>query len=81
MQGLTDSDTAVWVTGNPQPIGVDSQGRFSFQHRLVEGDNQVEVRAVDPAGNSTRLARQITLVTTPPEVVATREAEGAASGD
>jgi flagellar hook assembly protein FlgD len=69
VQGLTDSDTAVWVTGNPQPIGVDSQGRFSFQHRLVEGDNQVEVRAVDPAGNSTRLARQITLVTTPPEVV------------
>jgi flagellar hook assembly protein FlgD len=69
VQGLTDSDTAVWVTGNPQPIGVDSQGRFSFQHRLVEGDNQVEVRAVDPAGNSTRLARGVTLVTTPPEVV------------
>jgi flagellar hook assembly protein FlgD len=68
VQGLTDSDTAVWVTGNPQPIGVDSQGRFSFQHRLVEGENQVEIRAVDPAGNSTRLARQITLVTTPPEV-------------
>jgi hypothetical protein len=69
VQGLTDSGAAVWVSGNPQPVGVDSQGRFNFQHRLVEGDNQVEVRAVDPAGNSTRLTRQITLVTTPPEVV------------
>jgi len=68
VQGLTDSDATVWVTGNPQPIGVDNQGRFSFQHRLVEGDNQFEIRTVDPAGNSTRLNRQITLVTTPPEV-------------
>jgi len=68
VQGLTDSDATVWVTGNPQPTSVDSQGRFNFQHRLVEGDNLVEVRAVDPAGNSTRLMRQITLVTTPPEV-------------
>jgi flagellar hook assembly protein FlgD len=67
-QGLTDTDATVWITGNPQPIGVDNQGRFSLQHRLVEGDNQVEVRAVDPAGNSTRLMRQITLVTTPPDV-------------
>ena len=67
-QGLTDTDATIWITGNPQPIGVDSQGRFSLQHRLVEGGNQVEVRAVDPAGNSTRVTRQITLVTTPPDV-------------
>jgi flagellar hook assembly protein FlgD len=68
VQGLTDSDATVWITGNPQPIGVDNQGRFSLQHRLVEGDNQIEIRAVDPAGNNVRLTRQITLVTTPPEV-------------
>jgi len=71
VQGLTDSDATVWITGNPQPIGVDNQGRFSLQHRLVEGDNQIEIRAVDPAGNNVRLARQITLVTTPPEVAIT----------
>jgi flagellar hook assembly protein FlgD len=69
VQGLTDTDAMVWVTGNPQPVVLDSQGRFNFQHRLVEGTNQIEIRALDPAGNSTRLARQITLVTTPPEVV------------
>lgn len=69
VQGLTDTDATVWVTGKPQPIGVDNQGRFSFQHRLVEGANQIEVRSIDPAGNSTRLAREITLVTTPPDVL------------
>ncbi len=69
VQGLTDSDATVWAIGNPQPIGVDGQGRFSFRHRLVEGDNQIDIRSVDPAGNSTRLARQIILVTTPPEVI------------
>jgi flagellar hook assembly protein FlgD len=69
VQGLTDTDATVWVTGKPQPIGVDNQGRFSFQYRLVEGANQIEVRTIDPAGNSTRLAREITLVTTPPDVL------------
>jgi len=69
VQGVSDTDVTVWVTGNLQPMGVDNQGRFSFQQRLVEGTNQLEVRAVDPAGNSTRLAREITLVTAPPEVV------------
>jgi hypothetical protein len=48
---------------------VDGQGRFSSQRRLVEGANQIEVRAVDQAGNTIRVARQITVVTTPPEVV------------
>ncbi len=71
VQGLTDPDATIWVTGNPQPVAVDNQGRFNFQARLAEGANQVEIRAVDPAGNSTRLARQITLITTPPEVVIT----------
>lgn len=71
VQGLTDSDATVWATGNPQPITVDGQGRFTFQHKLAEGVNRLEVRAVDPAGNSTRLAREIALVTTPPDVVIT----------
>ncbi len=68
VQGLTETGATVWITGNPQPMAVDNQGRFSFQPRLIEGKNQVEMRAVDQAGNSTRLAREITVITTPPEV-------------
>ncbi len=71
VQGLTEPGAAVWVTGNPQPIAVDGQGRFTFQRKLTEGDNQFEVRAVDQAGNSTRVTRQLTLVTQPPTVAIT----------
>jgi flagellar hook assembly protein FlgD len=71
VQGLTDSDATVWVTSNPQPIAVDGQGRFEFLRKLTEGPNQLEVRAVDSAGNSTGLTREIALVTTPPDVVIT----------
>lgn len=69
VQGLTDPDATIWVTGNPQPVVVDGQGRFTFQRKLSEGANPLEVRAVDPAGNSTGLTREIDLVTTPPDVV------------
>jgi hypothetical protein len=50
---------------------VDGQGRFEFLRKLTEGSNQLEVRAVDSAGNSTGLTREIALVTTPPDVVIT----------
>ena len=71
VQGLTDPDATVWVVGNPQPIAVDGRGGFTFQQRLTEGDNRLEVSAVDQAGNTTRLVRTITLVTTPPDLVVT----------
>jgi flagellar hook assembly protein FlgD len=69
VQGLTETGATVWITGNPQPVGVDNQGRFSFQPRLSEGQNEIDVRAVDGAGNTARLVRQIEVVTTPPELV------------
>jgi len=77
VQGLTEPGATVWVSGSPQPVAVDGQGRFTFQRRLTEGDNQFEVRAVDQAGNSTRVTRQLTLVTTPPTVAITTPPEGA----
>ena len=46
---------------------VDYQGRFAFQSKLAEGSNLIEVRAVDLAGNTARVQREIVLVTTPPE--------------
>jgi len=69
IQGVTDPDANVFVTGNPQPVQVDGQGNFSFLYRLNEGPNLLEIRAADPAGNSTVLRRDIALIVTPPEVV------------
>ncbi|HLF87428.1 MAG TPA: FlgD immunoglobulin-like domain containing protein [Anaerolineales bacterium] len=69
IEGVTDPDANVFVTGNPQPVQVDGQGHFAFLYRLNEGANLLEIRAADPAGNSTVLRRDISLVITPPEVV------------
>ncbi|MFQ5617281.1 MAG: FlgD immunoglobulin-like domain containing protein, partial [Anaerolineales bacterium] len=68
VEGVTDPDATLLVTGNPQPVNVDSRGRFAFLFRLNEGANLLEIRAADPAGNSTALRRDISLVVTPPEV-------------
>ncbi len=77
IQGVTDPDANVFVTGNPQPVQVDGQGNFSFLYRLNEGSNVLEIRAADPAGNSTVLRRDIALVVTPPEVVVAAPVDGA----
>ncbi|GAB4578902.1 MAG: hypothetical protein Fur0022_16390 [Anaerolineales bacterium] len=69
IEGVTDPGANVFVTGNPQPVQVDGQGNFAFLYRLNEGPNVLEIRAVDPAGNSTTLRRDISLIVTPPEVV------------
>jgi len=68
IQGVTDPDATVTVSGNPQPVLVDGQGQFSFPFRLGEGVNTIQVSAADPAGNTTSLRRDISLVLTPPEV-------------
>jgi flagellar hook assembly protein FlgD len=77
IQGVTDPDATVYVTGNPQPVQVDGQGNFSFLYRLNEGANLLEIRAADPAGNSTMLRRDIALVVTPPEVIIASPLDGA----
>jgi flagellar hook assembly protein FlgD len=68
VQGVTEPGAAVWVVGNPQPVSVDGQGSFAFLFRLVEGENVMELRAIDPAGNTTSAVRQINLVAQPPEL-------------
>ncbi len=76
VQGITDPDATVWASGEAQPLSLDAQGRFSFQRKLLEGSNLIEVRAVDPSGNTNRIYREIVLVTTPPDLVLTKPVDG-----
>ena len=76
IEGLTEANATVVVSGVFLPIPVDAQGRFRTQRRLTEGLNLVEVRASDLAGNTTTQSRSIDLVTAAPEVMITRPAEG-----
>lgn len=76
VQGVTEPDTVIWVNDEPQPLTADNQGRFTFQRKLTEGSNLIDVRAVDVAGNSTHLTREVVLVTTPPDVALTQPTDG-----
>ncbi len=51
VKGTTDSDNAVSVNGFVAIV--DSQGNFSYQIKLNNGDNKITVVATGPAGNST----------------------------
>jgi flagellar hook assembly protein FlgD len=77
LEGLTEANATVWLNGVFLPVPVDGQGRFRTQRKLSEGINTVEVRASDPAGNTTALTRTIDLVTAAPEVIITSPIEGA----
>ncbi|MFQ5611206.1 MAG: FlgD immunoglobulin-like domain containing protein [Anaerolineae bacterium] len=68
VEGLTDPEATIWLAGDPQPIVVDGQGRFTISKQLIEGSNILEVLATDPAGNTTRLTREVVLVTDPPDI-------------
>jgi flagellar hook assembly protein FlgD len=69
VEGLTDPDAVVQVEGDPTVIPVDAEGRFTLKQQLLEGSNVIEVTATDPAGNVATVAREVILVTKPPEVV------------
>ena len=71
IQGITEPGASVWISGNPAEISVDPDGRFQAQVRLQDGENSFELRAVDEAGNTARLARRVELVTTPPDILVT----------
>ena len=68
VEGVTDLGATVLVAGSPTPILVDGQGQFSFLHRLEEGTNRLEIVSTDDAGNTASIQREISLITTPPEL-------------
>lgn len=71
LEGLTDHDAVVQIQGDPSLIPIDVEGKFSIKRQLREGSNVIELVATDPAGNITTLAREIILVTEPPEITIT----------
>lgn len=71
IEGLTDTDAVVRLEDDPTIIPVDAEGQFSLKRQLLEGSNVVQLVATDPAGNTATLAREIVLVTEPPEIAVT----------
>lgn len=71
LEGVTEPGTVILLGVTAQVVPVDNSGRFRVQYKLAEGDNQIEIQAADPAGNTTRLLRTVSLVTEPPDIVLT----------
>jgi len=77
IEGLTDPDAVVQLEGDPSLIPVDGEGRFNIKQQLEEGSNPIQIAATDPAGNVATLAREVILVTQPPEVTIANPPNGA----
>lgn len=65
VEGTTNDVTSspVTVTINDEPVTVQSNGSFSKQIHLSEGENTITVIATDGAGKSTTVVRHVTLDT------------------
>ncbi len=71
LEGLTEPNAVVQLANDPILIPVDASGKFSLKRQLDEGTNAIQLLATDSAGNTATLAREVILVTQPPEVVVT----------
>ena len=77
IEGLTDPDAVIQLKGEPAAIPVNADGRFNIKRQLVEGSNIFQFSATDPAGNVVTMAREVILVTQPPELTVTNPTNGA----
>lgn len=75
IEGSTDANVTVLVSGNPQPVPVDARGLFQATRQLSEGSNIFDIRAIDAAGNESIISREVILRTQPPELVLLEPAE------
>ncbi|RMF04844.1 MAG: hypothetical protein D6768_02295 [Chloroflexi bacterium] len=76
IEGLTDPDAVVQVDGDPAFVPVEADGRFVIKRQLREGSNPIVISATDPAGNTATVARDVTLVTQPPEITVSEPVNG-----
>jgi flagellar hook assembly protein FlgD len=76
LEGTTEPGSTLWLNDQPQPVTVDANGGFSLRHRLREGENRIELTAVDASGNGSSVVRDVTLVLRPPEIIIDNPPEG-----
>ncbi len=76
IEGVTEPGATLRLNDNPQPIPVGDDGSFSLRHHLVEGENRIELTAVDAAGNVASVVRNVTLVLRPPEIIVDNPPDG-----
>ncbi len=68
IEGVTEPDAVVRLADDARIVPVETNGQFSFKRQLIEGVNDIELVATDPAGNITRVSREVNLVTRAPEI-------------
>lgn len=66
VSGTAEVGAKVYVQGSEVTSNAD--GTFSTQLTLAEGVHKIEVQALDPAGNEAKIARNVTVDTTPPAI-------------
>jgi flagellar hook assembly protein FlgD len=75
IEGTTDPNITLLVSGDPRPIPVDTNGVFRVNRMLNEGINPLDIRAVDGAGNESLVSRVVTVRTQPPTLTITEPIE------
>lgn len=58
ISGISDLDSDVTINGTK--VIVNSEGKFTYEASLNDGDNNFTISATDPVGNSTTVTRRVT---------------------
>lgn len=66
VQGVVTDDSKLTLTINGKSVEPDANGNFSYSLTLSEGDNLIDVKAVDIAGNMSENQIAVTLNTATP---------------
>ena len=59
VSGLTDPGNSIWVDSDSVPV--DENGRFTADLRLEDGDNTIQIKAMDPGGHTGVIERTVHL--------------------
>ncbi len=76
VEGMTSDSTTVTVKVNGISVSVGSEGAFSTNVALVEGNNVITVAATDAGSNTTTVTRTVRRDATPPTLTVTNPVNG-----